>query len=165
MTLPIRTVLEQLGLRTGALSDDEVLEVATIAVERYGKTNVSPHELGVIANRVIDQRNVREGGGQTVDLAAPVRLDAPPSLTCCRGKRFPGPSGYRLRHTCSGRRGEPYEVVPITSRKRGPYHPACLAAWNDGAEPCAMCLYRLCTDDDCTHDVCQRERGWEEYFG
>lgn len=44
-------------------------------------------------------------------------------------------------------------------------HPACKAAFHDGGEPCEMCLYRLCTDEACSHPVCGRERGWNRYFG
>lgn len=139
MTLPIRDYFESVGLRTGALSDDECIELGQMAVTRFGKTTVPVLALRSMTNEIIDRRRRLEPPSDLVVVTKPKVM----FLGCCRGKRFAGPSGYRRRHVCQGRKGEPYEtndVETVAPWMSGAVHPACKAAWAEGAQPCERCV-------------------------
>ena len=162
MTLPIRTFWEGLGHDLEGLSDDDLLEAGERLIKEFGTTSPG----APARQRVLDA--IRgEAGGHTVDPRG--RGDAPASPPCCEGEVYPGPSGVRRRHTCAGRKGEPWvddqataakvaKVFDLASRRlpSGAVHPPCASAWATGeATPCWRCLPILCGALDCSHDACR----------
>jgi hypothetical protein len=146
--LPIRDLWDTLGHDLEGLSDDDLLRASELLIERFGTT--SPGHPA--RQRVLDE--VRGVGPATNDPAP-----------CCTGRVYAGPSGVVRRHTCA-RKGEPWvddvataervaEVIELHARPAFRIHPACKAAWTDGATPCWRCLPLLCGSLECDHDACR----------
>lgn len=144
--IALDNLAEGLGVHLPDLSDDEYLAVGEIMVREHGTTMSATFvDLNRIVNRVVDRR---------------VRA-------CCEGKVYAGPSGLRKRHTCQGRKGQPFvdefktmgavaRVFEISKKRRTHAHPACIAAYREGliASVHWNCLPILCTDEGCDHDAC-----------